>query len=520
MSLSEEITLFGQKSVPEQITALSSNQLLQPFQRVMPDHFGGPFQRVIPNQSVKLFQPLSGHPEEIAEEISDLSEKSPEVPEEISRMVPDRLKKSPKDLMKSLEEISELVSESQNQEVALPSERPEEISDKSEISSIRNSQSAPGACLGKTMLGGLHQCQVDVQRFSLPQKATGASLGRTMPLRTLSLKPLTDVSEIWNEAERRLKTNRSNFSLVYEGSHYLPTSGFLPKPTQLFEIRWQGRGGKPKAINQRQLTIDWHGLHKGLIQWADTVEVAIWKWATKEGLRLSRENKIIGGYFANQKFERPTNITVREFFEGIDPENWGFYIEGPTWQDNFRISAEEVFTPPQEEEIAEEPQDPALIDTGDLPWIDPKDRGIVTTPHYDSPTFAADFTDGQDFKPKKNEQPFKLKVSINGKNPVTRDAYQRESILQWLAIQGEILDEKTSISGGKDVRTHGQLEIKFQDYFKGIPMTERTMYISNPTDLGFVRRRPRANPSLPPASGASLGQTTPPNSPTSSFMGI
>jgi hypothetical protein len=69
-----------------------------------------------------------------------------------------------------------------------------------------------------------------------------------MPSRTLSLKPLTDVSEIWNEAERRLKTDRSNFSLVYEGSHYLPREGILPKPTQLFEIRWQGRGGKPKEF--------------------------------------------------------------------------------------------------------------------------------------------------------------------------------------------------------------------------------------------------------------------------------
>jgi hypothetical protein len=337
-----------------------------------------------------------------------------------------------------------------------------------------------------------------------------------MPLRTLSLKPLTDISEIWNEAEKRLKANRFNFSLVYDGSHYLPTSGFLPKLTQLFEIRWQGRGGKPKAIKQRQLVIDWFGLHHGVIQWEDTVEVAIWKWATKDRYILSRQNKIVGGYFASQKFERPTNITVREFFEGIDPENWGFYIEGPSWQENYRLLAEEVFMPPREEEIPEEPQDPALIDTGDLPWIDPKDRGIITTPHYDSPSFAADFTDGEDFKPKKNEQSFKLKVSINGKPPVTRDAYQRESILQWLAIQGEILDEKTSISGGKDVRTQDQLEIKFQDYFKGIPMTERTLYISNPTDLGFVRRRPRANPSLLPAPGASLGQTMPPPFPTCS----
>jgi hypothetical protein len=261
--------------------------------------------------------------------------------------------------------------------VALPSEGPEEIPDKSEISSIRNFQPASGACLGKTMLdeenqhqqGGPHQCQVDVRRFSPSQKASGASLGRTMPLRTLSLKPITDITEIWNEAERRLETDRSNFSLVYEGSHYLPTSGFLPKPTQLFEIRWQGRGGKPKAIVQKKLSIEWYGLHTGLILWADTVDQAIRKWAKSKGFKLSPENRIIGGYYSDQKFERPTNITVKDFFEGIDIRNWGFYIEGRTWEDNFYLPEEETVRTPEEEEIVEESLDSGLVDTGNLPWM-------------------------------------------------------------------------------------------------------------------------------------------------------
>jgi hypothetical protein len=152
--------------------------------------------------------------------------------------------------------------------VALPSEGPEEIFGKPKISSPKSQekpvkifQLASGACLGKTMQNqhpqegprseccGLDRrpCQVDVQRFSSSQTAPGACLGKTMPLRTLSLKPLTEVSEIWNEAERRLKADRSHFSLVFNGSQYLPTSGILPKPTQLFEIRWQGRGKSSRA---------------------------------------------------------------------------------------------------------------------------------------------------------------------------------------------------------------------------------------------------------------------------------
>jgi hypothetical protein len=76
-------------------------------------------------------------------------------------------------------------------------------------------------------------------------KATGASLGKTMPLRTLSIFSTTDVTKIWEEAERRLGTSRRNFSLVRSGSRYLPPDGVLESPEQLFEIRWQGRGGTP-----------------------------------------------------------------------------------------------------------------------------------------------------------------------------------------------------------------------------------------------------------------------------------
>jgi hypothetical protein len=67
-----------------------------------------------------------------------------------------------------------------------------------------------------------------------------------MPLRTLSIQKLSDVTKIWEEAERRLGASRANFSLVRSGSRYLPPDGFLDSPEQLFEIRWQGRGGAPR----------------------------------------------------------------------------------------------------------------------------------------------------------------------------------------------------------------------------------------------------------------------------------
>jgi hypothetical protein len=46
--------------------------------------------------------------------------------------------------------------------------------------------------------------------------------------------------------------DRSFFSLVTSWCRYLPESGFLPKPTQSFEIRRQGRGGIKTVGNLRK----------------------------------------------------------------------------------------------------------------------------------------------------------------------------------------------------------------------------------------------------------------------------
>jgi hypothetical protein len=79
----------------------------------------------------------------------------------------------------------------------------------------------------------------------LPLKAIGASVGKTVPLRTVSISRTMDIEKIWEDAERRLGACRSHFSLVRSGSRYVPTEGQLDDPEQLFEIRWRGRVGNP-----------------------------------------------------------------------------------------------------------------------------------------------------------------------------------------------------------------------------------------------------------------------------------
>jgi hypothetical protein len=55
-----------------------------------------------------------------------------------------------------------------------------------------------------------------------------------------------EISDIWHKAEKKLGCDRSYFKLVVN-SHYLPETGSLEEPRQLFEIRWSGgAGGSPK----------------------------------------------------------------------------------------------------------------------------------------------------------------------------------------------------------------------------------------------------------------------------------
>jgi hypothetical protein len=61
--------------------------------------------------------------------------------------------------------------------------------------------------------------------------------------RTLSIKPTQSADEIWQIAEKRLGTDRSNFALVSNG-RYVPLSGEIDQPRQFFKIRYRGRAGE------------------------------------------------------------------------------------------------------------------------------------------------------------------------------------------------------------------------------------------------------------------------------------
>jgi hypothetical protein len=62
--------------------------------------------------------------------------------------------------------------------------------------------------------------------------------------RYLSLPLILEIEEIWKKAEEMIGTSLSDFALVHE-SHYLPESGMMEKPVQIFEIRMRGVAGTP-----------------------------------------------------------------------------------------------------------------------------------------------------------------------------------------------------------------------------------------------------------------------------------
>jgi hypothetical protein len=79
---------------------------------------------------------------------------------------------------------------------------------------------------------------------------------RTSIIRTLSIKPRRNVGEIWEEAEKKLGAKRTHFLLVIGGSRYLPESGELTDPKQLFEVRWRGRGGTPGDLDDEYVDVE------------------------------------------------------------------------------------------------------------------------------------------------------------------------------------------------------------------------------------------------------------------------
>jgi hypothetical protein len=62
---------------------------------------------------------------------------------------------------------------------------------------------------------------------------------KTYGPRMLNLNGPTNLEEIWNEAERRIGTDRSHFALVYQ-SHYLEQVGTYKEPIHFLEVRYSG----------------------------------------------------------------------------------------------------------------------------------------------------------------------------------------------------------------------------------------------------------------------------------------
>jgi hypothetical protein len=89
---------------------------------------------------------------------------------------------------------------------------------------IRNQESAAGGPRPGCMQVYLRRCQT---AHPNPKTADGARSGKTTTFRTLSIPKQTEVEKIWREAERRLGTDRSHFSLVSSVLQHLPTEGTL-----------------------------------------------------------------------------------------------------------------------------------------------------------------------------------------------------------------------------------------------------------------------------------------------------
>jgi hypothetical protein len=128
----------------------------------------------------------------------------------------------------------------------------------------------------------------------------------------------TEVEVIWKEAERRLGTNRGNFSLV-RNSHYLQAEGKLEQPEQIFEVRWRGRGAGPSHPDLR-ITLNWKLLKEGILDEEEGDVGDLIQELTGCTMRKLGELEITGGRYRIE-FGRLVNISrlfMSDHFEGMD----------------------------------------------------------------------------------------------------------------------------------------------------------------------------------------------------------
>jgi hypothetical protein len=183
------------------------------------------------------------------------------------------------------------------------------------------------------------------------------------------------VVEIWKAAEDRLGVSREKFALVVN-SRYLPETGTLAAPEQLFEVRRRGRGGGKQKNKDPgsplQIFFRWQNqLEKLWIRPSKTL-----KHAFEAGhFILGEQNRITGG--DEELTPDRLDITFREYFGGARPCYWDLYISGPSPMDveqeewGREIAAECARLDAEEEEEAEEPY-----------WRSHPERGSLEPPVF------------------------------------------------------------------------------------------------------------------------------------------
>jgi ubiquitin len=214
-------------------------------------------------------------------------------------------------------------------------------------------------------------------------EASGVCLGKTM-IRTLSIKRMRNVSEIWTEAEKRLGANRSHFSLITGGSRYLPDSGDLEGPKQIFEVRWRGTGGsKEKPDRQTSIVIfwgNWLSIVRGRLN--QNLAEAIEQWRVGIGHEFCAQNWTHRG----SKVQDDVNRTIAEFFEGIPNRDWELNVEGPDPEEAHRRKRREELSRVE----TQEQSSTGLIETCTLKQVmrvqEAPEADLTTTTQGDSST--------------------------------------------------------------------------------------------------------------------------------------
>jgi hypothetical protein len=77
------------------------------------------------------------------------------------------------------------------------------------------------------------------------------------------------------------------------------------------------------------------------------VDVAVRDWCKENGYRWPPQNGISGG--VSQKFNRPSSLSMADFFKDLKNDQWCLNIEGPSEEENQSFPPEEPVEPETQE---------------------------------------------------------------------------------------------------------------------------------------------------------------------------